>query len=394
MTKVSNNISARVAALFACHFFGFGLFLPFFPLVMEFRGLSAAEIGLILGIGTIARTAASPILSNIADWTSQRRLSILVYSTIGAACISLFFLPGGVLLLGGAVIGYMVIKAPVLPLSDAYALDTARNTGADYARMRLWGSVGFVLANLAGGSLAGADGSWMIVSLTVAASLATGFVVLSLPRQPRDSATTEEREQKKATPFAQVWFWPVLAILGLFQATHAAFYGFGTIYWQSINVPDFAIGILWAIGVVAEIALFAVAGKLALRFDPPMFLIAAGIASVVRWGLFPFADSLVFMGVLQLLHGFTFGAAHLGAVAILAKVVPARWSGTGQGLFTASIGVQMAAGLAVAGGLFEADPHAPFFLMSGVAATGLVAIIFMAPLIRRQMSRLDPEANG
>ncbi|WP_299474211.1 MFS transporter [uncultured Roseibium sp.] len=394
MTKLSNNISARVAALFACHFFAFGLFLPFFPLVMEFRGLSAAEIGLILGIGTIARTVASPILSNIADWTSQRRLSILVYSTIGAGFISLFFLPGGVFLLGGAVIGYMVIKAPVLPLSDAYALDAARNTGADYARMRLWGSVGFVLANLAGGSLAGEQGSWMIVSLTIAASLATGIVVLSLPRQPRDNASAGKGEQTNVTPFAQVWFWPVLAVLGLFQATHAAFYGFGTIYWQSIDVPDFAIGVLWAIGVVAEIALFAVAGKLSMRFDPPMFLIAAGIASVVRWGLFPFADSLIFMGALQLLHGFTFGAAHLGAVAILAKVVPARWSGTGQGLFTASIGIQMAAGLAIAGSLFEADPHAPFYLMSGVAAAGLVAIVLLAPLIRRQLHRLDLDGNG
>ncbi len=361
---------------------------------MEFRGLSAAEIGLILGIGTIARTVASPILSNIADWTSQRRLSILVYSTIGAGFISLFFLPGGVFLLGGAVIGYMVIKAPVLPLSDAYALDAARNTGADYARMRLWGSVGFVLANLAGGSLAGEQGSWMIVSLTIAASLATGIVVLSLPRQPRDNASAGKGEQTNVTPFAQVWFWPVLAVLGLFQATHAAFYGFGTIYWQSIDVPDFAIGVLWAIGVVAEIALFAVAGKLSMRFDPPMFLIAAGIASVVRWGLFPFADSLIFMGALQLLHGFTFGAAHLGAVAILAKVVPARWSGTGQGLFTASIGIQMAAGLAIAGSLFEADPHAPFYLMSGVAAAGLVAIVLLAPLIRRQLHRLDLDGNG
>lgn len=387
MTDLSNNVSARVAALFACHFFGFGLFLPFFPLVLEFRGISAAEIGFILGAGTIARIAASPLLSNIADRTDQRRLSILIYSIIGAGFISLFYLPGGLLLAGTAMIGYMVIKAPILPLSDAYALDTARNTGADYARMRLWGSVGFVLANLAGGVLAAENTAWLIVTLTIAASLATGFVVLSLPRQQKGTGDKLSDLEPGASPFAQFWFWPVLALLGLFQATHAAFYGFGTLYWRSIDVPDFSIGLLWAIGVVAEIALFTIAGKLSLRFDPPVFLFAAGLAAIVRWGLFPFAESILFMGALQVLHGLTFGAAHLGAVAILAKVVPPRWSGTGQGLLTASIGIQTAIGLAVSGALFQQDPHLPFYLMAAAALAGCVALVFAAPVIRRHIGR-------
>ncbi len=385
MTDLSNNVSARVAALFACHFFGFGLFLPFFPLVLEFRGVSAAEIGFILGTGTLARIAASPLLSNIADRTHQRRFSILIYSIIGACFISLFYLPGGLILAGTAMIGYMVIKAPILPLSDAYALDTARNTGADYARMRLWGSVGFVLANLAGGALATQSSAWLIVTLTVAASLATGFVVLSLPRQKKDPGHDDENAQAVTSPFKKVWFWPVLALLGLFQATHAAFYGFGTLYWRSIDVPDLAIGVLWAVGVVAEIVLFTIAGKLSLRFDPPVFLLAAGVAAIVRWGLFPFAESVLFMGALQVLHGLTFGAAHLGAVAILSKVVPARWSGTGQGLLTASIGIQTAIGLAVSGALFQINPHMPFYLMAAAALAGCFALVFAAPVIRRNI---------
>jgi len=385
MTKISSSISARVAALFACHFFGFGLFLPFFPLVLEFRGLSAAEIGFILGVGTIARTAASPILSNIADRTGQRRLSILIYSLIGAGFISMLFLPGGLLLAGTAIIGYMVVKGPVLPLSDAYALDVSKNTGADYARMRLWGSVGFIVANMAGGALATATSSWLVLALTALSSIVTGAVVMSLPRQQRDQAHESGNETGQVAPFREIWFWPVLVVLGLFQASHAAFYGFGTIYLQANHIPDFAIGALWAIGVVAEVALFTVAGKLSLRFDPPTFLIVAGIASVIRWVLFPFADTLAFLVALQLLHGLTFGAAHLGAVAILSKVVPSRWAGTGQGLFMMSIGVQMSAGLAVSGALYETDPHAPFYLMAGVAAVGTAALFVLTPMIRRQI---------
>jgi MFS transporter, PPP family, 3-phenylpropionic acid transporter len=386
MTKSSPNISARVAALFACHFFGFGLFLPFFPVVLEFRGLSAVEIGFILGAGTIARIAASPILSNVADRTGKRRLSILIYSLIGAACIAFFAVPGGLIVVGVSVIGYMVIKAPVLPLSDAYALDAARNTGADYARMRLWGSAGFVAATLIGGTIASEKSSWLILVLIALAALATGAVVMMLPKQQREDKTPEGTHDATEAPFKTLWFWPVLALLGLFQASHAAFYGFGTLYWQAMGVPDFSIGSLWAIGVVAEIALFIVAGKLALRFDPPVFLLVAGLAAIVRWSLFPSADTFVSMALLQTLHGLTFGAAHLGAVTILARVVPSQWAGTGQGLLATSIGIQMAIGLSVSGTLYEIDPDTPFYLMAAVSVVGVLAMVAMTPLVRQRMA--------
>ena len=389
------SLSVRVSGLFASHFFGVGLFLPFFPVVLGFRGLSAAEIGLVLGIGTIARIAASPVLSNLSDRTGQRRLSILIYSLAAAAFIALYFLPFGIVFLAIAVIGYMVMNAPVVPLSDAYALDVQRNSGADYARMRLWGSAGFVVASIVGGSLAAEGTSWLLVVFVGLASLATGAVAMSLPgqrraAQPTDAADADpdaatDAEAEKETPFRSLWFWPLLVVLGLYQASHSAFYGFGTIYWQAMKVPDFAIGLLWAIGVTAEIALFTVAGKLSQRFDPPLFLLAAGAAATLRWLLFPFADSVAAMAGLQLLHGLSFGAAHLGAVAILARIVPSRWAGTGQGLLATSIGIQMAIGLSISGALYEINPDWPFYLMSVVAVIGTLATLAMTPMLRRRM---------
>ncbi|WP_297836653.1 MFS transporter [uncultured Roseibium sp.] len=390
MSLDRSSISSRVSALFASHFFGVGLFLPFIPVVLGFRGLTAAEIGFVLGIGTIARIAASPLLSNLSDRTGQRRLSILIYSLAAATFIGLYFLPLGLVFLSIAVIGYMVMNAPVVPLSDAYALDVQRNTGADYARMRLWGSAGFVVASIFGGSLAAEGTSWLIVVAVGLASLATGAVAMSLPRQKRGETPAEAADgtsdDHKDTPFKSVWFWPLLMVLGLYQASHSAFYGFGTLYWQAMDVPDFAIGLLWATGVAAEIALFTVAGKLAQRFDPPIFLLAAGGAATLRWLLFPFADTLPAMAALQTLHGLSFGAAHLGAVAILARVVPSRWAGTGQGLLATSVGIQMAIGLSISGAIYEINPDWPFFLMSVVAAIGTLLTLAMTPMLRSRMA--------
>lgn len=386
MSRLFSALSARVSALFAVHFFGYGLFLPFFPVILEVKGFTAAEIGYVLGAGTVARIAASPLLSNLADRTGQRRWSILIYSVLGAVFIGLFALGGSLLVLGAGVIGYMVFKAPVLPLSDAYALDAARNTGADYARMRLWGSAGFVAANLAGGLLATDATVWIMLLLIGLASLMTGAVVLSLPRQKGLENEQAAAADLGPSPFRSLWFWPVLALLGLFQASHAAFYGFGTLYWQAAGIGDETIGLLWAAGVVAEIALFVVAGRIAIRFDPPVFLIVAGLAAVVRWGLFPAADTLAAMLALQMLHALTFGAAHLGAMAILARVVPSRWAGTGQGLLATSIGVQMAAGLSLCGALFETDPDLPFYMMAAVSAGGTLAMLALTPLVRQRMA--------
>ncbi|WP_420414433.1 MFS transporter [Roseibium sp.] len=386
MFKLSPSLSARVSSLFAVHFFGYGLFLPFFPVVLEFEGFSAADIGFVLGAGTIARIAASPALSNLADRTGQRRWSIFIYSILGTAFIALFAFGNGLYVLGAGVIGYMVFKAPVLPLSDAYALDAARNTGADYARMRLWGSAGFVAATIAGGWLATDETIWAILLLIGLASFFTGFVVMSLPRQSGAGDAGVANDDSLEAPFRSIWFWPVLMLMGLFQASHAAFYGFGTLYWQAAGIADQTIGILWAIGVVAEIALFTVAGRIALRFDPPVFLIVAGGAAVIRWGLFPFADALWSMVALQLLHALTFGAAHLGAIAILAKVVPSRWAGTGQGLLATSIGLQMAAGLSVCGALYESNPDLPFYVMAAVSAVGTLGMFALTPVVRQRMA--------
>jgi PPP family 3-phenylpropionic acid transporter len=311
-----------------------------------------------------------------------------------ATFIGLYFLPLGLVFLSIAVIGYMVMNAPVVPLSDAYALDVQRNTGADYARMRLWGSAGFVIASIVGGSLAAEGTSWLIVVAVGLASLATGAVAMSLPRQKRreargssgDETDSGADDDDKDTPFKSVWFWPLLVVLGLYQASHSAFYGFGTLYWQAMDVPDFAIGLLWATGVAAEIALFTVAGKLAQRFDPPLFLLAAGTAATVRWLLFPFADTVPAMAALQTLHGLSFGAAHLGAVAILARVVPSRWAGTGQGLLATSVGIQMAIGLSVSGAIYEINPDWPFFVMSVVAAIGTLLTLAMTPMLRKRMA--------
>lgn len=389
MSVSRTGLSVRVGGLFATHFIGFGLFLPFFPLVLETRGLTVAEIGYVLGIGTIVRVAASPVLTNISDRSGRRRLSVFVYSMVAGAFLGLFAATTGFASALAAVAGLMIFWSPIVPLSDAYALDVARNTGADYARMRLWGSVGFIAATLLGGWLVEIEYPQVIVAGILAGVVSTGVVAISLPRQKQVEPGEEAGTSDRPGVFSAAWFIGILLVAGLSQATHAAVYGFGTLYWLSVGVDEFSIGILWSIGVVAEIVLFFVAGHLGIRFGPVSFLLAGAAASLVRWIAFPFVEQFEAMAALQLLHGLSFGAAHLGIVGFLAKVVPQRWSATGQGLLSASVGVQTAVGLAICGPLYALNPAYPFWAMSVAAAIALCGLIIMRPLLLTRLQKAD-----
>lgn len=389
MPETKTGLPGWVGALFASHFLGFGLFLPFFPLVLEARGLTVDEIGFVLGLSTVVRIAANPVLTNLSDRTGRRRISIFAYSVLSGVFLGGFAATSGITSAWVTVAGLMAFWSPIVPLCDAYALDVVRNTGADYARMRLWGSVAFVIANLVGGWLVSVGSPLLLVAGLAVSVLSTGVVAICLPGQAPRHEEEQTGPDKPAAVFRSPWFIAVLWIGGLLQATHAAYYGFSTLYWVSAGIDKLSIGVLWAIGVVAEIALFYGAKRLNPRFGPLQFLMIAAGGSIVRWGLFPFAEGLVAIAAIQILHAISFGAAHLGAVSLLSRVVPRKWAATGQGLLSTSSGLQLALGLAICGPLYNLNPGYPFWVMALAAGVALIALLLLRPLIAEKLQAAE-----
>nr|WP_246476100.1 MFS transporter [Roseibium litorale] len=380
------GLSLRVGCLFASYFLGFGIFLPFFPLVLKDRGIPVEEIGFILGAGTIARIIANPLMTGLSDHTGRRRLSILLYSLASIAFLVFFLMTGGVWNALIAVVGLLVFWSPVVPLSDAYALDVVRNYGADYGRMRLWGSAAFVVSNMIGGWLILLDSSTPAVVAVMIGILSTGLVAISLPPQVSSVRAEGGTADERPRLFLRPAFWLILAVVGLLQGSHAAFYGFSTLFWKAHDVSEFLIGVLWSTGVAAEIGLFLFAGRLGLTAYPLTLLLMGAGAGILRWGLFPFAQDFWSMALLQLLHTMTFGMAHLGSVGYLSRIVPPKWAATGQGFLAASNGILMAVGYAVCGPLYQWNPGYPFWLMSGLSCVALAGLIALRPLMQRTIA--------
>jgi PPP family 3-phenylpropionic acid transporter len=172
------------------------------------------------------------------------------------------------------------------------------------------------------------------------------------------------------------------ALIGVFlasalvQASHGLLYGFATLQWRADGIDGVTISALWAIGVVAEIALFAVSGRLSL--DARTWLALGAGGAVLRWGLMALDPPGLLLPVLQILHALSFGATYLGAVQFVGRAAPSGLAATAQGLLAMANGIAMSATMAVSG-LFVPLGAAGYVLMAGAAMCGGLALLMARP---------------
>lgn len=381
-----NGIYWGIAAFFAVKFFAVGIYLPFFPLILAARGLSAGEIATILAAAPVIRIVTAPLLGTLADRFENRRSAAFVYALAAAVLIVPILWVQSFPAVFAVVAVFSVFWPAVLPVADALAVVAAERRELQYGRMRLWGSVAFIAANLLAGRLLDLSGPDLLMSMILAGSAA---IVLTAMLLPRDEARPGGR------PPAPLWSLPALRVLladppaalllagaALGQGAHAMVYAFGTIHWRSLGLAGAEIGAAWGIGVVAEVALFAYAGRIAGPRAAERLVLAGALAGLVRWILMPFAGTAVAILGLQVLHGVSFGATHLGAMRVVAERLPHAHAGGALGLYTAATGLTMSAASALSGPTYAAFGGFAFWAMA--ALCGMAAGCVLAPQLARR----------
>ena len=285
---------------------------------------------------------------------------------------------------------FFAVWSPIMPLGESLTMLGARTGAIDYGRVRLWGSLSFIAAAvLAGRALADRSEDlvfWLLLA-TIAFTLAA-CVVLPDIRPPR----AEQGRAAALTVLSNRSFVLFLVSAALIQASHAVYYAFGTIHWKSVGYSEDLIGALWAEGVIAEIVLFALGARLLGRLGPARLIASGGLAGVLRWLVTGWTDALPALCVVQVLHAFTFGAVHLGAIHYIAERVPPSLSATAQSLYSAVV-MGLAIGLAVlvAGHLYATHGAAAYYAMAALAGLGGALALVLAG--RDHMARSYPAGN-
>lgn len=370
-----------ISTFFAVKFFAIGIFMPFFPVVLAARGLNGAEIAIILAIGPLARIAAAPWLGSLSDRFRHRKQAVLLYAVLGTLFIApLPFAESFSTLLIVASLSALFTMS-VLPAADALAIVASKRFGLQYGHLRLWGSLAFIAANFFTGWLLDVSGPDLVVWMIVATFAAIALAALALPQDGAAGHGQPARHALWSVPAVRLILAdrPLTAALSasvLVQGAHAMLYGFGTLYWQSLGLTGLQIGGAWGLGVVAEVVLFGLAGRITRPHAGALLILFGAVAGVLRWGATPLADTLIPILALQVLHGLTFGATHIGAMRMIGERIPDNHAGGALGLFTAATGLAMSAGFALSGWAYDRYHGHAYWLMAGFCLLAvLVALL-------------------
>jgi PPP family 3-phenylpropionic acid transporter len=378
------RIALRLSAYYAASFLIVGIKAPFWPVWLSGRGLGAREIALLLAAAIWVNVVATPALGALADRLDRRRAVMIVLcgvAVIGNA--ALWNAYSFWALLGLTLVAAVALTA-LMPLGDSITLAAVRTHGIDYGRVRVWGSVSFIIAALVGGAvlshsaMARSDGSNAVLLLVLVACVILFAACVAVPptmpepQGPRRHAALGALARDRR-------FWQFVIIAAALQASHQVYYGFGTLYWRSQGFSDVVIGALWAEGVVAEIVLFWLGSRLLARLGPLGLMITGGAAGIVRWGLMGLIPGLLPAFALQLLHALTFGATHLGAMNHLSRTVPPGASASAQALYSgASSGIGSGLVMLGAGALYATFGGRAYLFMTLLSAIGLLGAMRLA----------------
>ncbi len=359
--------SIAIAAFYFTFIGALGLYAPYFPIYLRAAGLAPHHVAEVMALSPLAGVVTPPLVAALADLVRAREWLLRV-SSAAAAVTFLGFLAAGANLLGVVAVAavFALSRMPLWALTDSAALDAAQREGSSYGRIRVWGSIGFLLAVLAGGSILERYGATAVmkataVGLFVAAT--TAWLVPRPPRPPRRATRADVRALLADRPLA--W---ILGAMALGQLGFSAHDSCLSLHYAALGLSPRAIGILWATGVLAEIVLLAKSSRLIARFGGArLFALSLGVATG-RWALMAVVRDPVALGVLASSHAISFGLYYVAAVSLVRERATDETRTAAQGLFGASSAAGSAIGMPIMGALFERGGGGPMFALAACAA--------------------------
>lgn len=332
--------STRWLALsYFTYFFSYGIFLPFWGVWLKGEGIAPETIGMLLGAGLVARFLGSlliaPRVKDPSHLVSALRLLALLTT---AFAVGFCFGNGwGWLML--VIAGFNLFFSPLVPLTDALAGTWQKQIRMDYGRVRLWGSLAFVIGSALTGQLVAVWGHNAILYSLIFSVLAMLLGMLLKPSvMPQGEARTHSGAERSLWALLKEGpVWRFLLCVTLLQGAHAGYYSFGSIYWQEAGYSASTIGYLWSLGVVAEVIIFASSNVLFRRWNARNLLLLSACCGVLRWSLMAYSTELGWLLLIQILHCGTFTVCHLAAMRFIAAR-QARGDPVAGGVFGAGDG--------------------------------------------------------
>lgn len=376
------SLAWRLGLLYAALFLVVGCYLPYLPVWLKWRTLNADQIAILLATPLYIRIVFTPAISFLADLFGSRRGIVIVLAWGSLASFVLLWMSGGFWQMLLAIALLAINWTTIMPLVETIAISGIRKSALDYGRVRLWGSLTFIGASLGAGVVIQFWDAGTVLPMLL---LSTAILILGAYLIPQDlevrqqMAPVRRLRLRHALALARApLFLLFLAVAALIQGSHALLYAFGSLHWRAQGFSGGTIGALWSIGVIAEVALFAVSGRVIAYVGSTRLMVFAGCSAVLRWAVLAFDPPLLATGLVQILHAMTFGATHLASIHFLTHAVPEDRSATAQGLYAAVVAGLVLGSVTVAcGPLYETFGGRAYAAMALLAGIGTAAAVLL-----------------
>ena len=369
------SLYLRLSGFYLFYFATLGVLLPYWGLYLRTLGFDPARIGELMAIPQATKLVAPTLWGWLGDRTG-RRMRVIRWACLAAA---LTFT--GVYAAGGSYVGLALVTLlfsffwnAALPQFEAVTLNHLGEHVHRYSRVRLWGSVGFVGAAVGLGFVVRDWGVGIVPAVLLGLLAVLWLNSLLVPERPAAvvAQATPPLDRVLRQPMVIAFF----AACFLNQAAHGPYYGFFSLYLETLGYSREFIGLLWGLGVTVEVGMFVFMPRLLPRFGSRRLLLVALALAALRWLLIGhFADDLPLLLFAQTLHAFSFGVFHAVSIHLIHQFFPGSLQGRGQALYSSlSFGAGNAVGSLAAGYLWEGlGPAAMFDLATVLGALGWLA---------------------
>ncbi|HHQ6625218.1 MULTISPECIES: 3-phenylpropionate MFS transporter [Serratia] len=366
--------STRWLALsYFTYFFSYGIYLPFWSVWLKGEGIPPETIGILLGAGLVARFLGSLLIAPRVKDPSYLITALRLLALLSLAFAVGFCFGNGWAWLMLVIAGFNLFFSPLVPLTDALAATWQRQITLDYGRVRLWGSLAFVIGSALTGKLVSVWGhNAILISLLVSIlAMLVGMLLKPSVLPQGESRAQNEPSRSWRELLSEGPVWRFLLCVTLLQGAHAGYYSFASIYWEEAGYSAATIGYLWSLGVVAEVVIFASSNFLFRRWNARNLLLLSAVCGLLRWGLMATTTEIGWLLLVQVLHCGTFTVCHLAAMRFIAARQGAEVIRL-QAVYSAlAMGGGIAVMTVVAGFLFEHYQGGVFWVMVAVVVPAL-----------------------
>jgi PPP family 3-phenylpropionic acid transporter len=370
----------RLSSFYLFYFAALGALIPFWTLYLSWLGFSSIEIGQLMAIPTATKIVAPYLWGWLGDHIGRRMAIVRTGSLLAFLTFLLVFWLTDYAGLALAMSLFSFFWNAVLPQVEVVTFHYLKDETPKYSRIRVWGSVGFVVAVTGLGFIVDSLGPSSILPVLAVLYLGIWLASLLIPENEEETATDDPH-----VPIGSFMLQPgILAFFAaclLMQMSHGSYYTFYSIYLESQGYSKSLIGELWALGVVAEVVVYIFFMHAALvRFGAIRLLMFSLLLAALRWLLIgSFSENLPVLLFAQLLHAATFGIFHAAAIHSVHHRFPRRLLGRGQALYSSvSFGLGGTLGSLSSGYLWEFFGAFTSFLVSTMISLAAFLILFLA----------------